>query len=115
METLLHNLIINASKYTPEQGEIEIIIKRTELGIQLRVEDSGPGINESEYDRVFERFYRIDGDRHSSGTVGCGLGLAIVRHIAGLHDAEISLDRSAKLGGLTVIIDFPHSVTSSAS
>lgn len=110
LETLLHNLITNASKYTPEQGEIEITIKRTALGIQLVVEDSGPGINEEEYGRVFERFYRIDGDRHSSGTVGCGLGLAIVRHIAELHNAEIKLEHSTKLGGLKVIIDFPQSV-----
>ena len=108
LETLVQNLITNASKYTPEKGEILIDVKQTVSGIRLTVEDSGPGIADNEYQRVFERFYRINGDRHDSGTRGCGLGLAIVQHIVTLHGAQITLDRSTPLNGLKIVIDFPR-------
>ena len=104
--TLVQNLITNANKYTPENGEIIVNIHQADTFIELSVEDSGQGIAESEYERVFERFYRVNGDQHNSGTVGCGLGLAIVHHIATLHGANIRLEKSS-LGGLKVIISFP--------
>lgn len=107
LETLVQNLISNASKYTPEQGEIQVTSKHITTGIRLIVEDSGPGIPQEHYERVFERFYRVDGDRHDSGILGCGLGLAIVKHIVNLHKAKITLHPSTQLGGLKVMIDFP--------
>lgn len=108
LETLIQNLISNASKYTPEQGEIQVTSKHITSGVRLIVEDSGPGIPQEQYEQVFERFYRVDGDRHNSGIVGCGLGLAIVKHIVELHKAKISLHPSTQLGGLKVTIDFPN-------
>ena len=76
----------------------------------LIVEDSGPGIQSDEYQRVFDRFYRVGGDQHNSTIVGCGLGLAIVKHIADLHGADITLSRSALLKGLKVVVTFPNIV-----
>ncbi len=108
LETLVQNLISNASKYTPKNGEIEITVTRDIKSIEMSVEDSGAGISEAEIDRVFERFYRIDGDQHDSGIIGCGLGLAIVKHIVELHNGQIELTRSAQLGGLKVIVNFPN-------
>ncbi len=108
LETLLQNLIVNASKYTPNEGEIRVHITTTEGHIELVIEDSGPGISEEHYERVWERFYRIHGDRHDSKTIGCGLGLAIVKHITVMHKADILMQRSSDLGGLTVIISFPQ-------
>lgn len=108
LETLLQNLISNASRYTPELGEIHIAIQQNANNINLIVEDSGPGIPQQLYQRVFERFYRVDGDRHDSGILGCGLGLPIVQHIVTLHQATISLNYSTQLGGLKVMIDFPQ-------
>jgi two-component system sensor histidine kinase QseC len=107
LETLIHNLLMNASKYAPERGEIQLIITEYSDGVRHIVEDSGLGIAESEIDRVFERFYRVDGDRHNSGILGCGLGLAIVKHIVELHEANIKLENSSQLGGLKVSVDFP--------
>ncbi len=70
------------------------------------MDDSGPGIQESERDRVFERFYR--GSREAAdGPPGSGLGLAIVLHIVQLHNASIQLADSCFDSGLAVIIDFP--------
>ena len=81
LETLISNLLNNANKYTPEKGRIHVVVRRHEEGGLLRVEDSGPGIPEEQYQRVFERFYRLHGDQHNSGVIGCGLGLTIVKHI----------------------------------
>ena len=108
---LATNLISNANKYTPIEGEILISVKqgRNET-ITLCVEDSGQGIDETEYQRVFDRFYRVGGDQHNSDIFGCGLGLAIVKHIADLHGAKIKLSRSTLLNGLKVEVIFPAAV-----
>jgi two-component system sensor histidine kinase QseC len=103
---LLQNLISNASKYTPDEGRIRVVLSNEDDNSSFCVEDSGPGIAESEYSRVFERFYRIGGDRHNSSVIGCGLGLAISKHIAELHDTSLTLGRSSDLGGLSVKVKF---------
>jgi two-component system sensor histidine kinase QseC len=104
---LLQNLISNASKYSPEETLIRVVLKTLNNQVIIQVEDSGPGIDESEYQRVFERFYRIGGDRHSSNAPGCGLGLAISKHIAELHKASLTLSRSEQLSGLSVELLLP--------
>jgi len=111
LQTLLQNLLSNAGKYTPNGGEVLITVEPNAQGTTLTVEDSGPGIEPEEYERVFERFYRVGGDRHASGQPGCGLGLAIVRHIAQLHEAQITLQPSSFEHGLMVRVDFKSSAS----
>ena len=67
------------------------------------VEDSGPGIPDTERLRVFDRFYRSP----DATGVGSGLGLAIVKAIADRHGARLRLDRSAPLGGLRIEVRWP--------
>ena len=105
---LLKNLLGNANKYTPEGGSIDVWARTEGERTILRVEDSGPGIPEAEYPRIFERFYRVGGDRHDTSVEGCGLGLSIVQHIAQLHHALIQLGKSVPGQGLSVRIDFPQ-------
>jgi two-component system sensor histidine kinase QseC len=112
LRTLFKNLISNASKYTPVQGEIEIRVMNQEDGIHITIEDSGPGIPDAEYERVFDRFYRIKGDQHDSNITGCGLGLSIVQYIAVLHQVNIELGQSETLGGLKVTLKFPQQTQS---
>jgi len=103
------NLISNANKYTPEGGDIKVTVSLVGEGnnrIVLCVEDSGAGIAPQEYNRVFDRFYRIGGDQHLSNTLGCGLGLTIVKHIADVHGAKIELSASILLKGLAVKVYF---------
>jgi two-component system sensor histidine kinase QseC len=107
LETLLENLILNANKYTPNESEIILTISNKNNLVTVTLEDSGSGINEADYERVFERFYRANGDQHDSGYEGCGLGLSIVKHIVSIHHGTISLSRSEHLGGLKTIIQFP--------
>ncbi len=107
LETLIANLISNACKYTPKGGKVKVAInKLAHQRIRLCVEDSGPGIPESDYKRVFERFYRVGSDRHNSEESGCGLGLSIVKNIVSMHNADISMLTSQHLGGLKMVVDF---------
>ncbi|MNC90154.1 Swarming motility regulation sensor protein RssA [compost metagenome] len=69
----------------------------------LSVEDNGPGIPESERERVFERFYRVPG----SGADGCGLGLSIVREIALSHGGQASVTGGANGSGTLARIALP--------
>jgi two-component system sensor histidine kinase QseC len=73
----------------------------------LTVDDSGPGIAPAERQRVFDRFYRIGGDRHLSNVAGSGLGLSIVEHVVRLHGGDIALETAPQLGGLRVRIVLP--------
>lgn len=106
LRSLMLNLIGNASKYSPLGAHIRMRVKTDRKDVILQVEDSGPGIPESYRERVFDRFYRLDGDRHASGVSGSGLGLAIVKHIVEMHGAHIQLSQSRELGGLCVTILF---------
>lgn len=106
IETLLQNLLSNANKYTPLKGQIRVTVSNDETTTSVMVDDSGSGIPEAQYQRVFERFYRMHADRHDSGETGCGLGLTIVKHIVDLHQAQIQLAHSCFDTGLRVRITF---------
>lgn len=106
LETLVQNLLSNASKYTPEHGDIYVSISSKPGEALLQIEDSGPGIPTDMHERVFERFYRIHGDQHASDIIGCGLGLTIVKDIAAMHQAEIELATSRFKQGLRVSVRF---------
>lgn len=101
LRELLANLLDNAIAYGHEKGNIVVRVACNPLPT-LTVEDDGPGIPLTEKDKVFERFYRIQG---SAGD-GCGLGLAIVKEIAELHHARLELDRLNDSGGTRVVVRF---------
>ncbi len=95
LQTLFKNLIINAIKYTPVNGQIRVKLEQNEQSVMVAIMDSGPGIAKVDRRRIFERFYRLDGDRNQSKVIGCGLGLAIVKQIADLHHAKIQVSDSS--------------------
>jgi len=82
------NLVENAIRHCRYGSEIRIALDREANKIVLSVSDNGPGIPAEEHDKVFRRLYRLDKSRT---TPGSGLGLSLVRAIADLHSAEISL------------------------
>lgn len=104
LRILLRNLLDNAIKYTPVGGQVDVSLQRQNGQAVLTVEDSGPGIAESDRARVFDRFYRASDAAPASGN---GLGLAIVKVIAERHGASLSLSPSERLGGLKVEVVFP--------
>lgn len=109
LTTLLQNLLSNANKYTPKDGSIKVSIEVIDGQLSLTVEDSGAGIPNDQIPFIFERFYRIGGDRHPSGATGCGLGLAIVKRIVDLHHANISVMPSSFASGTAFKVIFPLS------
>ncbi|MDP9898626.1 ATP-binding protein [Variovorax ginsengisoli] len=104
LRMLLRNLLDNAVKYTPEGGRVDVAIRTQADGVELSVEDSGPGLPPEEHERVLDRFYR-SGEPQAPGS---GLGLAIVKSIATLHGATLTLGTSAELGGLKVAVHFAN-------
>jgi len=115
LETLVLNLLSNANKYTPREGHIHIDISHQGGQLILTVEDNGPGIEPEQHARIFERFHRIGGDRHSSGEPGCGLGLAIVNNIVELHRATIQVGSSSFETGARFTVTFSSSKKSITS
>lgn len=106
LRTLIANLLGNANKYTPRNGEICVTVNKQLGRVWLIVEDNGPGISAADRERVFDRFYRAVQDRRGESPSGCGLGLTIVRHIAGLHNAALEITDSRFQSGTAVKVGF---------
>lgn len=85
--TAVRNLLTNAINYSPPDTKVGIGARRVDDTIEISITDQGPGIPDSELERIFERFYRVDPAR-SRETGGTGLGLAIVKHICANHGGE---------------------------
>ena len=99
---LLRNLLENAIKYTPPNGQIDVSVHTRNGSACLTVEDSGPGIAPADRAHVFDRFFRTT----QANANGSGLGLAIAQAIAERHHARLALDQSTRLGGLKVELLF---------
>ncbi|MBT1702835.1 ATP-binding protein [Chryseosolibacter indicus] len=89
-EKIMLNLLSNAFKYTTE-GTIEVIISKDSEEVEVTVKDTGIGIPQSEIDKIFERFHRVQnvGGRSQEGT---GIGLAMVKELVKLHNGTISVE-----------------------
>jgi len=86
----VHNLIENAINYSSQGTNVTVVVEAIEDIVEITVKDQGIGIAQSEIDRIFERFYRVDPAR-SRATGGTGLGLSIVKHVAQNHGGEIKV------------------------
>lgn len=91
IERVLYNLIHNAIKFTPQGGRISLITRKNRDSIEVTVKDSGIGIDESELEMIWDRFYKTDKSR-SRDKSGTGLGLAIVRNIINEHGQNIRVE-----------------------
>ena len=107
LSSALSNLVINAIKYTPKGGNIEISWTKNAEGCCFSVTDNGIGIEEAHIVRLTERFYRVDSSR-SRATGGTGLGLAIVKHVLYQHNTNLHIDSKQNVGS-TFSAKFPMS------
>jgi len=94
---VLQNLLDNALQYTPAGGQIELKARANGQSVTFTVTDTGIGIPESDLERIFERFYRVDAAR-SREAGGTGLGLAIARHIVEAHSGRIWVESAIGQG-----------------
>jgi signal transduction histidine kinase len=99
---MFSNLVENAIRHTPQRTRIQIVLKAEGKLVTASIIDDGPGIDASEHEKVFRRFYRISSSRSASGH---GLGLALVAAIAQLHQAKLTL--SSANPGLRVDVTLP--------
>lgn len=107
LHSIASNLISNAVKYTPSEGEIELRWWTDDAGAHLSVRDTGVGIAEEHIPRLTERFYRVDAGRARS-MGGSGLGLAIVKHALQRHDGTLQIESREGVGS-TFTCHFPRS------
>ena len=96
---VLYNLIDNAVKFTPEDGEIEIETTLVGKKVHVSVRDNGRGFTPEEAKRVFDRFYKGDSSR-SEDRMGSGLGLSIVKGFIRAHNEEIKVESEPGKGSV---------------
>lgn len=105
IERVITNILTNAIKYTPENGEIKIYVGFVYNDAYIKVIDTGIGIPEEDIEKVFERFYRVDKAR-TREMGGTGLGLSIAKEILDKNDSKINI--KSELGkGTEVVIRIP--------
>jgi two-component system, OmpR family, phosphate regulon sensor histidine kinase PhoR len=101
IEQVFTNLIDNAIKYTPDDGDVVITAsvqtQHQRQWVQIAIKDTGIGIEAKHIPRLFERFYRVDKAR-SRDIGGTGLGLSIVKHIIQYHGGDIWVDSTPNEG-----------------
>ena len=108
LRRLVRNLLENALRHGETPVEVEVGSGDAPDRVRLVVADRGPGIPESERERIFEPFYRPEGQASSEG--GVGLGLSLVRQIAKRHSGRIQCEPRAG-GGTRFVLDLPASQT----
>lgn len=101
LQRLIGNLIDNALKYTQPGGKVSVKLKRIRDNILIEIQDTGIGINESEKDKIFTRFYRSDASRSKTGN---GLGLCLAQAIARAHWGEIQVESLENQGSTFKVI-----------
>ncbi len=88
MERVIQNLVENAIRYTPEQGEINVFLKRRNEKVEISITNTGNGIANDDIPKIFNRYYKSNNHKNNNST---GLGLAIVKNILVLHDTDIQV------------------------
>jgi PAS domain S-box-containing protein len=106
IEQIVWHLLSNAIKFTPQNGRVEVGLKKINSHFEIFVKDSGVGIETEFLPYVFDRFRQADGSttrKHG----GLGLGLAIVKHLAELHGGQVSADSPGAGLGATFYVRLP--------
>ncbi len=97
LQVALGNLVENAVAYSGDGSRVAVSVKPADGAVTITVSDQGMGIPDSELERIFERFYRVDPARATT-TGGTGLGLAIVKHVAASHGGEVRVWSQERVG-----------------
>lgn len=106
LQQVLWNLLTNAVKFTPKDGQVEVVLQRVNSHLELSVSDSGIGIPPDFLPHVFDRFRQADSSttRHHGGL---GLGLAIVKQLVELHGGSIHAKSDGQARGSTFVVCLP--------
>ncbi|MGR8999434.1 MAG: sensor histidine kinase, partial [Gammaproteobacteria bacterium] len=91
LRNIIEQLLSNAVKYSPEGGEIRIMLRESGMQMELEIEDEGPGIDLEERAHVFEPFFRGKASQDNDNGEGPGLGLAIVKEYVANHQGKVNI------------------------
>jgi len=106
VSNMIHNLLDNANKYTPEKPEISVTTNNVASGVEVNITDNGIGMSKEVRKNIFNKFYREHtGDRHD--VKGFGLGLSYVKRMMTAHKGQVDV-KSEKGVGSSFILLFPH-------
>ncbi len=105
VEKIITNLLSNAFKFTPDRGRIEVSVKRDDKFVKIGVSDDGIGIPKQNMDKIFDRFYQVDGS-HTRKQEGTGIGLSLTKELVELHKGQIDVE-SEEGKGAAFIISLP--------
>ena len=96
---VLSNYLTNALKYSPIDRPVDVQLKKEDKMVLVLVRDEGPGLTPSEQERIWERFYQVEGIKRQRGSsVGLGLGLHICRAIIEEHQGEVGVESTKGMG-----------------
>ncbi|HYE72392.1 MAG TPA: ATP-binding protein, partial [Blastocatellia bacterium] len=104
LQQVVSNLLVNAIKFTPPNGQVEISLNQKGSRLELAVSDTGKGISREFLPHVFEQFRQESGTQH---TGGLGLGLSIVRHLVELHGGTVIAESQGLGKGATFVVRLP--------
>jgi two-component system, OmpR family, sensor kinase len=105
LRSAIENVLRNAVRYSPKGARVDVAVERSEAGLTVSVRDQGPGVPESEVQRIFEPFYRVAESRDRD-TGGEGIGLAITSRVMRAHGGSASADNRTG-GGFEVRLSLP--------
>ncbi|WP_293785588.1 cell wall metabolism sensor histidine kinase WalK [uncultured Aeromicrobium sp.] len=103
LHSAVSNLVENAVTYSDPGGKVSVVASRDQEDVRIKVSDTGIGIPDTELDRIFERFYRVDPARARS-TGGTGLGLSIVKHVAASNGGTVEVWSEPGLGSSFTLV-----------
>jgi signal transduction histidine kinase/ActR/RegA family two-component response regulator len=114
IQQIVSNLLVNAVKFTPPEGTVEVRLERSGSEAQIVVHDTGAGIRREFLPHVFDRF-RQDDTTEARSHGGLGLGLAIVHHLVTLHNGSVHAESPGEGQGSTFIVSLPALIGAEAA
>ena len=102
VEKIITNLLSNAFKFTPDGGRIEVSLTRDIKSVKVSVSDDGIGIPKQNMDKIFDRFYQVDGS-HTRKQEGTGIGLSLTKELVELHKGKIEVESEEGKGATFII------------
>src|SRR5882724_2114253 len=109
LQQVIWNLVMNAVKFTPRGGRVQVHLQRVNSHIEIVVSDTGQGIAPNVLPFVFERFRQADSSS-TRGHGGLGLGLALVKHLVELHGGSVTAQSAGEGQGATFIVKLPLTI-----
>jgi len=109
LQQVAWNLLINAVKFTPKHGRVQVVLQRADSHVEIVISDTGQGISAEILPHLFERFYQAESPSTRSHT-GLGVGLALVRHLVELHGGKVSVQSPGAGQGATFTVALPVAI-----